>query len=232
MTDLVSSLIHLLAAGAFLLAGPHLLRQVGRSPALRAAGLLHLFTVVFLFTMSGLFHLSEHLYGPAAAVTESFRRLDHIGIWLMLAGFFTVPHLIVFEGRWRWVPLAVVWTAAWAGVAFKVLWFGTLPLTANWFLYAAVASVGVASTIKGARARGLWFARWLWLCWGSYALGSVFLLAQPADLILGLIGHHELWHVAVVVGTIAHWRFCLQIAPLAEGSSSPEPVLEAAPQPA
>ena len=47
----------------------------------------------------------------------------------------------------------------------------------------------------------------------AYSLGAIVLMLHAPSLIPGVIGPHELWHVAVLIGLGLHWLFveaCLE----------------------
>jgi hemolysin III len=167
------------------------------------------FAIAFLLTSSTLFHFFVFALSDASPATQLFRRLDHIGIWLVIGGFFILPHLIGFSGGWRWLPLGIVWSATAAGFVFKVFFFGQLNLIYNFTLYAAVSAVGVVSVVRFAQVYGAGTIRWILACYGSYIAGAYFLLFKPLVLVDGLFGSHEIWHVSVLVGTWCHWAFVL-----------------------
>jgi channel protein (hemolysin III family) len=52
------------------------------------------------------------------------------------------------------------------------------------------------------------------LMWGgiAYTAAAVCLVAQWPTLIPGVVGPHEVWHVAVLVGLSLHWKFVWQFA--------------------
>jgi channel protein (hemolysin III family) len=50
------------------------------------------------------------------------RRLDHAGIYALIAGTYTPFGLLVLGGAWSVVVLAIVWSGAAAAVALKFLW--------------------------------------------------------------------------------------------------------------
>jgi hypothetical protein len=52
------------------------------------------------------------------------RRLDHVAIFLLIAGTYTPFCLLALQGAWRRGLLALVWALALCGVLLKVLWMG------------------------------------------------------------------------------------------------------------
>ena len=56
------------------------------------------------------------------------------------------------------------------------------------------------------------------LAGASYTLGAIVLLLHGPTLVHGIMGPHELWHLAVLGGLSMHWKFVFQFA------SGPDPV--------
>jgi hemolysin III len=50
------------------------------------------------------------------------RRLDHAGIFLMIAGSYTPFTMHVLTGAWAWGMTSAVWTIAAIGILFKLFW--------------------------------------------------------------------------------------------------------------
>lgn len=210
--DYYSSLIHLLSAAGFLIAAPVLLQRLGRDPLRLFGGFLHVFGVLFLFVMSGTFHMCEHLWGAAHPTTESFRQLDHVGVWVLMGAFHTLPILLLLEGAWRWVTFSVIWGAALTGIAMKTFWWGMFTLGQSFVLYAAASLVGVILIGRLIHQYGVRFNRPLFVFWGCFVAAAAAFVGQPPDLIPGVIGQHELWHLGITGGAIAHWYFVLREA--------------------
>src|SRR4051812_1706600 len=52
------------------------------------------------------------------------RRLDHAGVYLLIAGTYTPVGLLVLDGHWRLILLPTVWACAAAATIFKFVWVG------------------------------------------------------------------------------------------------------------
>src|SRR5207245_11274418 len=50
------------------------------------------------------------------------RRLDHAGIYALIAGTYTPFGLLVLRGNWRVVVLSIVWSGAAAAILLKLVW--------------------------------------------------------------------------------------------------------------
>ncbi len=229
----VSALSHLLAAVVAILAAPFLLRRArGDTGSMVSIG-IYTFCLVFLLAMSGTYHTQFHSTEGRAF----FQRLDHAGIWLLIAGCFTPPHVMLFRGRWRWLILLVVWVVAAVGMVFKLaLPIDVLPRWLNVSLYIGVSLIGVASVIQLIRHHGVRLVWLLFVCGGVYIGGAACYLFRGPVVYAGVVGYHELWHLAVVAGATCHWIWVFRItgsrSTLAIELPLPQPALQPTLQPA
>ncbi|HQP75707.1 MAG TPA: hemolysin III family protein, partial [Acidobacteriota bacterium] len=69
-------------------------------------------TLVLLYTASTLYHSVAH---PRAK--RVFRFIDHVAIFLLIAGTYTPFTLVSLRGPWGWSLFGVVWGLALAGIA-------------------------------------------------------------------------------------------------------------------
>ncbi len=96
--DPLSGLMHLVTAALALVGA--LVLVAASPPALNArlALLAYGLSLVLLFTASSLYHLVKTT--PARELW--LRKLDHMAIYLLIAGTYTPVCVIVFTGAWRW----------------------------------------------------------------------------------------------------------------------------------
>src|SRR5438128_8981556 len=73
-----------------------------------------------MFGASALYH--RPTWTPARR--RWLRRLDHAGIYGLIAGTYTPFGLLVLDGGWRLVVLAIVWSGTAAAVLLRFLWVG------------------------------------------------------------------------------------------------------------
>ncbi|MFV2057093.1 MAG: hemolysin III family protein [Thiohalomonadales bacterium] len=198
-----SSLTHLLAAGlAFI--GLFYLYRKGRGNGVRLAALLIFsFSLIFLFSMSGVYHLLD----PAFLPRRVLQRLDHAAIWVLIAGTFTPIHIILFRGAWRWAVLCVVWTIAITGLVLEVIYFNDIPTWLSLSLYLGLGWVGLLTSWRFYHEYRDPSNKFLWLGGVYYSVGAVIEAAQWPTLIPGIMGPHEIFHVFVVLGATSHWLF-------------------------
>ena len=198
----VSSLMHLLAAGVVLIGAPSLVR----SGVTRDRGIALLAFVVgagILFLMSGTYHAL-----PPGETREFVRRLDHAAIWLLIVGTFTPFIFVLFEGVLQRAILVVAWTVALVGVILKIFFFDSISEWVGLVFYIAFGWVGVGYMRNLTRAIG-WIGPTLVLGGGVfYTLGAVMEFARIPVIVPDVVGPHELFHAAIVMGVICHWS-CL-----------------------
>lgn len=208
-SDPVSSLTHLAGAVVFAVLGGFLIAR-GRGDARRVLSLaVFAFSCVLLLSMSGVYHLLT----PETAARGVLMRLDHAAIFVLIAGSFTPVHVILLRDRWQWHLLAWIWLAAIAGLTLKTVYFDATPLWLGLLMYLGLGWLGLISTIALARSFGVRFV--LPLVWGAlaYTLGAVAEFLGWPMLVPGVIGPHEVFHLAVLAGISFHWAFIRGIAP-------------------
>jgi len=207
-SDPFSSLTHLAAAVVFLILGIVLLQR-GRGDRTRVISLcVFTFSCVLLLSLSGVYHLLE----PDTPGREVLKRLDHAAIFVLIAGSFTPVHVILFRGGWRWGMLAGIWGAALAGLVLKTVFFSTMPEWLGLLMYLGLGWMGVISALHLARRYGLRFIQPL--LWGAlaYTAGALIEFLRWPVLLAGIVGPHEIFHLAVLAGISCHWAFILDIA--------------------
>lgn len=200
----LSSWTHLLAALAFFCMGFPLIKK-GRGNTLRVGSLvIFTFSLVFLFSMSGVFHLLDsHSLGGRV-----FMRLDHAAIWVLIAGTFTPVHIILFRGFWRWGFLTIIWTLAITGLVLKTVFFKDIPDWAGAIMFLGLGWMGAISGWKVIHFYGDRSIRFLIYGALSYTIGTLFdyFLHWPT-VIPGVLGSHEIFHFFVILGAYFHWRW-------------------------
>lgn len=208
ISDPFSSLSHLFGAVAGMVSSFFLIAKSRRSSAGRQLSLyIYSFCLVFLFSMSGVFHMLER----NTDARYVFRILDYCAIFLMIAGSFTPLHIILFRGMKRWLILIVVWAVAISGLTVTSLFFDQIPQWLSYSLYLGLGWVGYFSFryIYSHKKR---FAAYLAAGGAFYTIGAIIDFVRVPDIIPGVFGHHEIFHICVILGALAHWMLIYKIA--------------------
>jgi channel protein (hemolysin III family) len=207
-SDPVSALSHLAGAVVFAVMGGFLIAR-GRGDARRVISLLaFVFSCVLLLSLSGTYHLLQH----DTAARGVLMRLDHAAIFILIAGSFTPVHAILLHDGWHRYLLPLIWSAAIAGLTLKSVYFDAMPEWLGLLMYLSLGWLGVISTVALARRFGLRFI--LPLVWGglAYTLGAVADHFRWPAPVAGIVGPHEVFHLAVLAGLSFHWAFIRGIA--------------------
>ncbi len=130
------------------------------------------------------------------------RRLDHAGIFLMIAGSYTPFTIHNLTGAWAWGMTAAVWSVAGAGVAMKLV----APKVDRRFSVALYLALGwlVVVALKPMIANVTWVALLLLLAGGVvYSPGVIFYVNKRLKFA------RAIWHGHVVAAAAAHWAAVL-----------------------
>ncbi|CAN5501659.1 hemolysin III family protein [soil metagenome] len=189
--------------GAFLVvlpAGLYLL-SVSQSAASRVAVAIYWASLAGLFATSASYHRLART--PKSVLW--FRRADHSMIYVLIAGTYTPICLIVLPRVWGIPMLAIIWTAALAGIIMKMVRLGVGEGSAGSWLYivmgwAAVISLPVLVTHLNGIQLALLAAGGL-----LYTVGAVVLARHRPDPIPTKFGYHEVWHSMTIAAGGCHF---------------------------
>ena len=198
----VSAATHGLALLVAIPAGLALIRLARGAADRQLALATYAFGLVSCLAASTLCHTLVFLgHGSRTATT-----IDHMGIYLLIAGTYTpIAATLLPPGRRR-ATLLAVWLAVALGVVLNV-WEGPLPAYLATSFYLAMGWGGLWCYV-GVGPR-LSHRELMLIPLGGvlYSVGAVFHLARWPVLWEGVFGGHELFHVFVVAGATAHFVF-------------------------
>jgi hemolysin III len=147
--------------------------------------------VVAMLAFSTAYNFAHHRHRPM------LRRLDHAGIFLMIAGSYT-PFTLNLPGAWGWGMTAAVWSIATLGALGKLFlknldrkfWVG-LYLALGWLVVVA---------LKPMIEHLAWYALALLVTGGVlYSTGVIFYVNKRLKFA------RAIWHGHVVAAAAAHW---------------------------
>ena len=191
--------IHAVAAPLALAAGIVLI-CLAHGAGLKWACAVFMACSLVLFANSAAYHLGD--WSPR--VTDVLRRIDHVNIFLLIAGTYT-PVSFALEPFWRNVIIISMWVCTAIAIGIHVVW-----INAPRWLYTIVYIVF-----------GVYGVAYLYLFWISPAAGPavvILLGAGGACYIAGAIvyalrkpdpwprvfGFHEIFHTGTVAGYACH----------------------------
>ncbi|HZX16616.1 MAG TPA: hemolysin III family protein [Pseudomonas sp.] len=150
-------------------------------------------TLVLLYSISTLYHSVQ---GRAKVV---MRKLDHLSIYLLIAGSYTPFCLVTLEGAWGWTLFGIVWTLAVIGMLQEIkprsearVLSIVIYAVMGWIVLIAVKPLIAALGMTG----------FIWLAGGGvlYTVGIIFFAYDSR------FRHwHGIWHLFVMGGSLMHF---------------------------
>lgn len=197
----INGLSHLLGL-VLATAGTVLLLGMAHRPEQVAAFSIYGATLILLYSASALYHSLPLSDRPLRAL----RTIDHIAIYFLIAGTYTPIGLLTLDSRLGWTLLAIVWLIAAAGIPFK-LYYLDAPVWLSTATYLFMGYLALVAVIPLVRAVSLAGVLWLVAGGAAYTVGAVIYSRQRPNPFPGWFGHHEIWHVLVLVGSACHFAF-------------------------
>lgn len=157
-------------------------------------------SLIMLYLASSLYHLLP--VSPRAI--QRLRLLDHLMIYVLIAGTYTPMCLLALKGGWGISMLAVIWGLAAAGMATQGLWFKA-PRWLSTLIYILMGWLVVVAMVPLYRAIGL--GAILWLTGGGlcYSVGAAIYAAKWPNFASRWFGFHEVFHLLVMAGSFCHF---------------------------
>lgn len=198
--DAVSGFTHLAGLAVALVAVPLLLVRARGHVGTLASSCTFGVSLIALYAASSVYHLTV----ADERYKARLRLLDHIAIFLLIAGTCTPVFLRAFDGATRLWMMVLVWALAAAGIAFKLAW-----KSAPRLLYTAIyVAMGWLVVVRwGALAHALPpVALALVIAGGiTYTLGAVVYASKRPNPFPSAFGFHEIWHFFVLGGSSLHF---------------------------
>jgi hemolysin III len=194
----LNSITHLVGA-VFALVGLGALLTVSiqhRDPWMIAGFSVFGVTLVLLYTMSTLYH--------SLAIPQLkgiFRKLDHVSIYLLIAGTYTPYMLVSLRDGNGPLMLGLVWLLAVAGLLLDVLVTRRREVL-QILIYLVMGWIGTiefANLLEAISAPGV-----IWLTAGgvAYTVGIIFYALDHRNK---LRHAHGIWHLFVLTGSVSHF---------------------------
>lgn len=191
ISHLIGGVLALVVLGALLTVAI----QTGR-PLVIFAFTVYGLTLVMLYTMSTLYH---SLRSPR--LKRLFKLLDHISIYLLIAGTYTPLMLVSMSGRGALQIFLLVWLLAILGILSELFLSGRSVKVGQLVVYLGMGwacSLDFPGLRAALPAAGFW-----WLVAGglAYTAGVVFYVLDKQKRLLHA---HGIWHFFVLVGSACH----------------------------
>jgi hemolysin III len=199
MQNPVRGILHGTAAVISLIGSVFLIVRAPTWPA-RVAVIVFGLGLLALYTTSSLYHSVPW----REAWKLRMQRLDHSMIFVLIAATYTPIAVVILEGPWRWLALAMAWGIAFVGIFNRMLssmdkhvFSFTLMVALGWLsvpiMFPLAGRAGTAAVVLMAIGGLL------------YTVGMVFKVTHWPRLWPRVFSSHELFHVFVVAASAVHW---------------------------
>jgi hemolysin III len=150
-------------------------------------------TLVMLYSISAVYH---SIRGRAKRILQ---KLDHLSIYLLIAGSYTPFCLVSLRGPWGWSLFGVVWTLAVVGMLQEIKPRSEARVMSV-VIYAVMGWIVLVAVKPLLENIGL--AGFIWLAAGGlfYTVGIIFYAFDT------YFRHgHGIWHLFVIAGSVMHF---------------------------
>ena len=196
---LLRGVLHQAAFFISLVTGALLIAGVGDERR-RAAAAVFACAVAACFGASALYH--RVTWTPR--LRPWMRRVDHAGVYLLIAGTYTPVCLLVLHGAWRLAILLTVCIGAGAAIVLKFAWVDA----PKWLAVALGIALGwVAVVALPQLAARLDPAAFALLCVGglAYTAGAIVYAWRRPDPLPAVFGYHEVFHALTIVAVACQY---------------------------
>ena len=151
-------------------------------------------SMIILYLSSTLYHAL-----PFKRAKRAFQIVDHVAIFLFIAGTYTPFALGVLRGAWGWTIFGLVWSIALAGIIMKLVFVAKYHKisTAIYLCMGWIAIIAIKPLIDSVLPWGMF-----WVISGgvAYTVGVIFFIIDTR-----LPYAHFVWHLFVLLGTVFHF---------------------------
>lgn len=199
-----SAITHFIGCVMAMLAALPLLVKAAREPnrIYMIAMSIFILSMILLYAASTIYHTVD----STEKVNRRLRKLDHIMIFVLIAGSYTPVCLIVLQGRTGLLLCTAVWIIAAIGIVVKACWI-TCPKWFSSIIYIGMGWLCVFAFIP--IMKSLSIAGFAWLLAGGiiYTIGGIiYALKLPIfNSHHKNFGSHEIFHLFVMGGSVCHF---------------------------
>ncbi len=170
---------------------------------------------VFALSMVLLYGASTvyHTFNISDRINRTLRKVDHMMIFILIAGSYTPVCMIPLKDSVGYPLLALVWGTAVAGMLIKAFWI-TCPKWFSSLIYISMGWLCVLAMVPLVKA--LPAAAFVWLLAGGIiytAGGVIYAMKLPFfNARHRYFGSHEIFHLFVMAGSLCHFVVMFYIA--------------------
>lgn len=204
LKDPGSALTHGIGMAAALVASVPIIAKAVSSGSSEntAAIIIFIVSMILLYAASTFYHSLD----ISKKINRILRKIDHMMIYVLIAGTYTPICAIVLGDRTGWAMLFAVWAIAVLGILISAFWINC-PKVFSSVVYIAMGWVCIFAITRIVAALPKEAFGWLLAGGILYTAGGViYALKLPVFRRLPkYFGAHEIFHVFVMCGSICHY---------------------------
>jgi hemolysin III len=164
-------------------------------------------SLILLYTASSLYHLLP----VSPKVVKVLRKIDHMMIYVLIAGTYTPICLITLKGNLGLGLLIAIWSLALLGMVLKLVWFNAPRwlYTAFYVIMGWLVVIAIFPMVRVIPPIGMWM---LFAGGISYTLGAIIYGTKWPLRNSKVFGFHEIFHIFIIIGSLFHYFFILKYA--------------------
>jgi hemolysin III len=177
-------------------------RISGSSHITMAALVIFAISMILLYGASTTYHSLD----ISPRINRILRKIDHMMIYVLIAGTYTPICLVILGDASGWKLLSVVWGIAAAGILMNALWI-TCPKWLSSALYIAMGWICVFAMSKIVKSLPQIGFMWLFVGGIIYTVGGI-IYALKLPIFNNRhknFGSHEIFHLFVMAGSFCHY---------------------------
>jgi len=157
-------------------------------------------SLILLYSASTVYHTLI----VSDKVTRVLRKIDHMMIYILIAGTYTPICLIPLRGAWGWSLFGSIWGIAVIGIVLTGLWLDA-PRWLSTTFYAIMGWLVIIAFLPLIKALSAEAMGWLVAGGIIYTIGAVIYGTKWPKINWKFFGFHEIFHLFVMAGSFCHF---------------------------
>lgn len=167
-------------------------------------------SLILLFGASSVYHW----FSTTPQRARILRKIDHIAIYLLIAGSYTPVFYYGLSGAWRGAMLITVWLLTLVGVILK-LGLAQLPRSVSTIFYISLGWIAVVPFVQLVQVLPLGAILLAIIGGMAYTIGAIIYATKRFNFFPNKFGFHEIFHIFVILGSASHFVMMVRyIVPL------------------
>lgn len=150
-------------------------------------------TLIILYLSSTIYHSLRNV-----KMKSIFKLVDHISIFILIAGTYTPITLVGLKGAWGWSIFGAIWGIAILGTLYKIFFMGKHRIISV-LLYVAMSFTIFVAIVPAVQKLPPYLIMWILIGGVCYLVGIIFYGVKKIPY------NHLIWHIFVLAGSIAHF---------------------------